>query len=77
MAKKPKEKAPRWADTPPPGFMPDGSSMIVPDGEEPKWPEQKILLPDGREVSIEEYEALPLDEDGNDYSFMNEVADDE
>lgn len=72
-----KEKEPRWADDPPPGFMPDGESMIVPDGDEPKWPEQKIKMPDGSEISIEDYEKLPLDEDGNDYSFMNEVADDE
>lgn len=51
-----KEKAPSWNGDPPPGFGPDGESMILPPGSKVNWPEQKIIQ-DGKEYTVAEWEA--------------------
>jgi hypothetical protein len=79
------DKAPRWDNEPPPGFGPDGKSLIVPKGTDVKYPETTIEGPDGKSYSPEEYEArfeggLDLEdddigiEDDDDLSDLDELG---
>jgi len=74
------EKAPRWTDDPPPGFKPDGTSLIGAPGSKPKFPETMIEV-DGALYSPEEYRALlaqgqaELGKEDDDLSDLDELAD--
>jgi len=78
------DKRPRWDDDPPPGFKPDGTSMIVPAGQPIQWPEITVQGPNGEIYTAEEYEALLAEadaiedddesiEDDDDYSDLDEI----
>lgn len=63
------EKEPRWIDEPPPGFKPDGTSII---GSSAKSSEEKIKVGD-QLLSPEEFEALQADEEDDDLSDLDEM----
>lgn len=69
------EKAPRWTDDPAPGFKPDGTSLITPPGEKPKFPEEMIEV-DGALYTPEEYQAILAEqqEDDDDLSDLEELS---
>lgn len=72
------EKAPRWNDEPPPGFKPDGTSLIGEPGQV-KEPDLKIKVGD-KLYSPEEFDALLTDddkgiEDDDDLSDLDDLAD--
>lgn len=66
------EKDPRWTDDPPPGFKPDGSSIIAPSADKVAWPEEKIQVGD-RLLTPEEFAALEADEEEDDLSDLDEI----
>lgn len=59
------DKEPRWDSAPAPGFTASGESLIVPDGQEIKWPEAKVKIGD-KTMTIAEYEAMLADEAADD-----------
>ena len=75
---------PRWSDDPPPGFKPDGTSLIAESKDAIQWPGDKVKGPDGKLYSPEEYAemlkeggALIAAEQGegdDDLSDLDEVA---
>jgi hypothetical protein len=70
------DKPPRWLDGPPPGFKPDGTSMIVSSAADLKWPEQKIDLGDGVLITPEDLAlALEGDEEEDDLSDLDDIGD--
>lgn len=52
------DNVPRWEDDPPPGFMADGTDLITPVGDPIKSTEPKIVGPDGKRYSVDEYELI-------------------
>jgi hypothetical protein len=73
------DREPRWANDLPPGFTPDGKSLIVPLGTPIKFPELKIRGVDGTLYTPEEYEALlaegeTIDEEDDDLSDLDDIA---
>lgn len=72
------EKEPRWNSDPPPGFAPDGTSLIAEPGKV-KEPDLKIKVGD-QLYSPEDYDALLTDddesrEDDDDLSDLDDLAD--
>lgn len=72
------DKEPRWDKETPPGFMPDGTSLIAEPGKV-KMPETRIKVGD-KTYSPEEYDAMnalasPDDPEDEDLSDLDELDD--
>lgn len=68
-------KEPRWTNDPPPGFKPDGTSMIVPSIKDIPPPNEKIKVGD-KLYTPEEFEKLEAQqaEEEDDLSDLDDIA---
>jgi hypothetical protein len=66
------EKEPRWDADPPPGFKPDGSSLIARSVEQVEWPEEKIQVGE-QLLTPAEFAALQADEEDDDLSDLDDI----